>query len=81
MRIIETSRFGNEQKKFKTIDERPKPTLIKRNKTNKENRKDEFSSFTDDNINKIIEGDKLNETLSLSNITKDQPSYYYGDNK
>lgn len=42
--------------------------------TSKDNRKREFSDFTDDNIQKIVNNDYKNledDTLSLSNITKE----------
>ena len=38
----------------------------------KDNRKQEFSDFTDESMNKIARGENdIDETLSLSNITRE----------
>lgn len=69
----ETSRFGERQNKFKTIDH-VKPILRNRainEKAPREEKKNDFSDFTDSNISKILDLQNPDETLSLSNMTKE----------
>lgn len=69
----ETSRFGIHPKASKTIDQDHKPVGMFKTQTEKQNiTKKEFLDFTDDNIKNIVGGDMaIDDTLSLSNITKE----------
>lgn len=70
----ETSRFG-EMNHFKTLNEKDKikkDFKLEKIKPVKPGAINDFSDFTDENIKNVIEGDIPDETLSLSNITKER---------
>ena len=73
----ETSRFGDKKNNFFTIDNNsPTKNLkhVKQSVTNtlKDGRTNELSGFTDRKFSKIVDNHIQDNTLSLSNITKEQ---------
>lgn len=75
----ETSRFGEGHNKFKTMDATNKAAFKNgvnitqiRQPREGQGQKNDFSDFTDENLQRVIEGDIPDETLSLSNVTKER---------
>jgi hypothetical protein len=73
----DTSRFGDNNNNFNTIDNpTPSKTHLKRktkklNSLKEERKSKEISNFTDRKISKVVDNQYEDNTLSLSNIAKD----------